>query len=75
MRNASDAAVPSPRVGPRARVGDGRPLPLRGTAATQNRDGQADFRAHLAGRIAHVAPFDHARGLKLRVAFDRVVWE
>lgn len=42
--------------------------------ATQNRDGHADFRAHLAGRIAFVAMLHPARGQKLRRLFDRISW-
>lgn len=40
----------------------------------QNREGHPDFRAHLAGRIAHVAMLSPTRGDKLRVAFDAVEW-
>ncbi len=43
-------------------------------AAAQNRDGHADFRAHLAGRIAHVARFDDARGRRLRAMFESIAW-
>lgn len=40
----------------------------------QNRDGVADFRSHLAGRIAHVASLHPARGEKLSAIFDRIAW-
>jgi RNA-directed DNA polymerase len=40
----------------------------------QNRDGHADFRAHLAGRIAHVSMLHAERGLRLRQMFDRICW-
>ena len=39
-----------------------------------NRDGHADFRAHLLGRIAWVNSLDPGRGAKLRARFDRIVW-
>jgi retron-type reverse transcriptase len=42
--------------------------------AAQNRDGHADFRAHLLGRIAWVASIDPAKGARLRSSFDRIVW-
>jgi hypothetical protein len=40
----------------------------------QNRDGHADFRAYLLGRIGHVAMVHPARGAKLRALFDRIEW-
>ncbi|MBI2927964.1 MAG: RNA-directed DNA polymerase [Verrucomicrobia bacterium] len=43
--------------------------------ASQNRDGVADFRAHLAGRVAHVEVINPARGRKLREGFERIEWE
>jgi RNA-directed DNA polymerase len=42
--------------------------------ATQNRDGHADFRAHLQGRIAWVASIDAAKGARLRAIAGRIVW-
>jgi hypothetical protein len=42
--------------------------------AGQNRDGVADFRAHLAGRIGYVAQINVARGRKLRALFERIDW-
>ena len=42
--------------------------------ASQNRQGIADFRAHLAGKIAHVASIHPGRGQKLRRVFQRIVW-
>lgn len=42
--------------------------------AGQNRDGRADFRAHLAGRVAHLAAVNPARGRKLWAIFDRIAW-
>jgi hypothetical protein len=41
----------------------------------QNRDGHADFRAHLAGRVAHAAWLNPARGRRLRELFERIRWE
>ena len=43
--------------------------------AAQNRESHPDFRAHLRGRVAHVAWLNPARGEKLQVLFDRIVWE
>jgi hypothetical protein len=43
--------------------------------ASQNRDGRADFRGHLLGRIAYVGLLNPARGAKLRRLFDRIAWE
>jgi hypothetical protein len=40
----------------------------------QNREAHDDFRAHLLGRIAHVATLNPARAAKLRAIFDRVEW-
>ena len=42
--------------------------------ATQNRANHPDFRAHLAGRVAHVAAVHPARGRKLWALFDRITW-
>lgn len=42
--------------------------------ASQNRDGIPDFRAHLAGRVAHVEMIDPGRGRKLRARFERIDW-
>jgi hypothetical protein len=43
-------------------------------AAGQNRDGVADFRAHLTGRVAWVAQLDPERGRRLRATLDRIDW-
>jgi hypothetical protein len=43
--------------------------------ASQNRDGRADFRAHLLGRIAYVGLLNPARAAKLRRWFDRIAWD
>jgi hypothetical protein len=40
----------------------------------QNREGHNDFRAHLAGRIAHVATLNPERAARLRAVFERVAW-
>ena len=42
--------------------------------ATENRDGHADFRAHLAGAVAYAVMLNPARGKRLRVLFDRIAW-
>lgn len=42
--------------------------------AQQNRANVADFRAHLAGRVAHVASINAVRGRKLWILFDRIAW-
>lgn len=47
---------------------------VRRGPAGQNRDGVADFRSHLQGRVAHVAQVNPARGRRLWVLFDRIVW-
>src|SRR5262249_4018480 len=48
---------------------------VRHGPATQNRDGRADFRGHLAGRVAYVAMLNPSRGRKLRTLFERIRWE
>jgi RNA-directed DNA polymerase len=40
----------------------------------QNRGAVADFRAHLAGRVAYVAALNQERGRRLRELFQRIVW-
>jgi hypothetical protein len=47
---------------------------LRHGPASQNRAGCEDFRAHLLGRIAHIAHVHAERGSKLRLMFDRIDW-
>ena len=42
--------------------------------AGQDRRGLPDFRAHLLGRIAHVASLNPDRGRRLRAMFDRIRW-
>jgi len=41
---------------------------------SQNREGHADLRAHLRGKIAWVEGIDPRRGERLRSLFDRVDW-
>ncbi|KWO37449.1 reverse transcriptase [Burkholderia sp. MSMB1459WGS] len=48
---------------------------IRRGPASQNRDAHTDFRAHLAGRVAHATALNAARGAKLRALFDRIAWE
>lgn len=47
---------------------------VRRGPAGQNRDGHADFRAHLQGRIGWVTTLNPARGEKLRAVFETIVW-
>jgi retron-type reverse transcriptase len=46
----------------------------RDGARAQNRAGGRDFRAHLAGRIAHVTRVNPERGRKLMGLFERISW-
>jgi hypothetical protein len=48
---------------------------VRHGPAGQNRDGQCDFRAYLAGRIAHFAQVNPSRGRRLWELFERIAWE
>jgi hypothetical protein len=41
---------------------------------SQNRAGVVDFRAHLLGRIAHVAAINPRRAEKLKLLFDQIRW-
>jgi hypothetical protein len=47
---------------------------VRHGAAAENRDGLADFRAHIQGRIAFVAMVQPERGEKLRRMFEGIDW-
>jgi hypothetical protein len=47
---------------------------VRSGPASQNRDGHADFRCHLEGRIAWFSSIHKNRGDKLRALFERIVW-
>ncbi|WP_328805981.1 reverse transcriptase family protein [Paraburkholderia solitsugae] len=47
---------------------------VRHGPASQNRDGHSNFRAHLAGRVAHAAMLNAARGAKLKGIFDQIEW-
>ncbi|HTL33030.1 MAG TPA: reverse transcriptase family protein [Kofleriaceae bacterium] len=47
---------------------------VRTGPAAQNRDGHADFRAHLLGRVSWIASLDPAKGAKLMDAFRRIAW-
>lgn len=42
--------------------------------AGQNRDGHADWRAHLQGRVAWAAQLNPAKAQKLKALFDRIDW-
>jgi hypothetical protein len=48
---------------------------LRHGAASQNRAGRKDFRAHLAGRIAHVRSLNPPRAAKLEAIYREIDWE
>ncbi len=48
---------------------------LRDGPDSQNRDGRADFRGHLTGRVAWVAQHDPRRGAVLRAQLDAVDWD
>lgn len=43
-------------------------------ASSQNRNGQADFRAHLQGRVAYVESINSLKGAKLRRLFQKIEW-
>jgi RNA-directed DNA polymerase len=43
--------------------------------AGQNSERHRDYRAHLAGKVAHVAAINPARGRKLWEVFDRIEWQ
>jgi len=47
---------------------------VRHGPAGQNCERHEDFRAHLAGRIAHVAMLNPGRGNKLQTVFERISW-
>jgi retron-type reverse transcriptase len=47
---------------------------VRDGPGAQNRAGHADFRAHLAGRVAHVMALNPARGARLRALFEQICW-
>lgn len=47
---------------------------IRHGGASQNRDGHADFAAHLRGRIGHFLSVNRERGEKLRVLFQQIDW-
>ena len=47
---------------------------IRHGPGSQNRNGHADFRSHLRGRIAWVAMLNERRGNRLKQLFDRIAW-
>jgi hypothetical protein len=47
---------------------------VRHGAASQNRDGHTDFRAHLEGRVSYVESINPEKGKKLRAIFRRIAW-
>ena len=48
---------------------------VRHRPASQNRNGHADFRRHLLGRIGHLKMLNPQKGAKLQAMFERIVWE
>ena len=44
-------------------------------AASQNRRNHSDYRAHLAGRVAHAQQINPARGAKIQEIFARIRWD
>jgi len=48
---------------------------VRHGPASQNRAGHADFRGHLAGRIAFVTMLNAGRGRRLRTLFAAIHWD
>lgn len=47
---------------------------VRHGPASQNRENLRNFRAHLAGRIAHVSQLNPARGARLAASFAAIAW-
>jgi hypothetical protein len=47
---------------------------VRHGPTSQNRDGRDDFRAHLAGRVAHASHVDPERTSKIRDLFAAIDW-
>jgi hypothetical protein len=47
---------------------------IRHGPATQNREAHADFRAHLAGRIAFAESVNPTKATRLRALFDQIRW-
>ncbi|MDP9586816.1 UNVERIFIED_ORG: hypothetical protein J2791_006146 [Burkholderia contaminans] len=48
---------------------------IRHGPASQNRAAHPDFRAYLAGRVAHARALNAARGAKLHALFARIAWD
>lgn len=48
---------------------------VRHGPGSQNRDSHTDFRAHLKGRVAHVAMLNATKGAKLKAIFERIAWD
>jgi hypothetical protein len=47
---------------------------VRKGPASQNREGHANYRMHLEGRVAFVESINPAKGHRLRAIFDRISW-
>ncbi len=48
---------------------------VRNGAEAENREGRAEFRAHLEGKVAFVASINATRGERLRILLEGIVWE
>jgi RNA-directed DNA polymerase len=44
-------------------------------ATSQNRDGHADFRAHIRGRVAWIQSLDPKKGARVRALFEQIRWQ
>jgi len=47
---------------------------VRTGPAAQNRDGHADFRAYLRGRVEWIGAVEPQKGARLRATYDRIRW-
>lgn len=48
---------------------------IRYGSESQNQDNLPDFKAHLQGRLAHILWLNPSRGEKLRLLWDKIVWD
>lgn len=48
---------------------------IRYGPGSQNHDDLPDFKAHLQGRLAHMSWLNPSRGEKLRILWDKIVWD
>ena len=90
LRKVQELLPPAVESTPEVHTGCTSPLPeapvsitlkatlhncVRHGPGAHNRAGHEDFRAHLAGRVAHVAMLNPARGARLRALFERIEWD